>query len=404
MAVGFRSSSRTGQSDAFVTTLNIPVPSGAAVDDIAVLGIEQWESGNPTITYPAGFTQFINLVSGSQKLKAAWKRLTAADSGNYTCTWTGSQWSIGEAILITGAITSGSPIDATNTATATSTTIPTTTITAADLDFLLHLVANENSATKSPPTNYTETQDSDYLAMNYRIPGTSGSQSAANGTTSTSTLILAALIGILPASGAGAQNIALQVLVTSSTVANPSVTPGSVDIVLPVINSSSTIFAPKIIQIISSPLLATSSTIHSPAVSPGPANVQVPVINNPGTVQQPLVINQGSITVGVLNTSSTVHMPGLVNLLSFIGLLVLNTSSLVLNPSISGGGSPPAMAGSIADIARTNMLADRALTPPRPETNADLMRLVLADGAQVLVPKTEASTATHLLRYMMSLR
>lgn len=380
MAVGYRSSSRTGQSDAFVTSVNVPVPTGAATDDIAVVALEQWESGNPTVTYPANFTEFLNLVSGSQKLKAAWKRLTGADTGNYTCSWTGSQWTIGEAILVTGAITSGSPIDASNTATATDTTIPTTTITATDLDFLLHLVANENAASKTAPTNFTEVQDSDYLATNYRIPGTSGSQSASGGTVSTSTLILAALIGILPA-GSGVQNVACQLLSTSSTVANPTVVPGSVTVVLPVLNTSSTVFDPKVIQIVASPSLATSSTVYSPTV-----------------------LSQGAINFDVINTVSTIFAPTVLLLLSILQVPTVVTNSTVFNPSISGGGSPPVMAGSIADIARTNMLADRLLTPPRLESNADLMRLVLADGAQTLVPRTDASTGTHLLRYMMSLR
>lgn len=59
---------------------------------------------------------------------------------------------------------------------------------------------------------------------------------------------------------------------------------------------------------------------------------------------------------------------------------------------------------SIADTARVNMLANRVLTEPQKSSNADLMALILVDGAQVLVPKTDASAATHLLRYMMSLR
>jgi len=58
----------------------------------------------------------------------------------------------------------------------------------------------------------------------------------------------------------------------------------------------------------------------------------------------------------------------------------------------------------IADQARINMLANRVLVEGVRGSNADLMALVLADGAQVLVPKTAASTGTHLLRYMMSLR
>jgi hypothetical protein len=59
---------------------------------------------------------------------------------------------------------------------------------------------------------------------------------------------------------------------------------------------------------------------------------------------------------------------------------------------------------SISDIARANMLADRALVEPQTLSNVDLMVLVLADGAQVLVPKTDATAAVHLWRYLKTVR
>lgn len=207
MSVSYRSSSSSGANDAFVTSINIPVPSGAASGDIALLELEQWESANPTVTWPSGFTQVVNLVSGSSKLKAAWKRLSAADTGNYTPTWTGSQWSLGHCVLIPGALASGDPIEATNTATATSTTIPTTSVTIATLAFLAHFVSNENSATATPPTSFTEVQDSNYLHSNYRIPGSTGTFTAPSGTLSASTLALAALVAVKPAASGGSTTI-----------------------------------------------------------------------------------------------------------------------------------------------------------------------------------------------------
>lgn len=200
MAVAFRSSSTTGVGDSFVTTLNVPVPSGAATNDFALLAIEQWESANPTVTWPSGFTQVINQVSGSQKLKIAWKRLTGADSGNYSVTWTGSQWSQGQCILLTGGKLTGDPIGAnTVTGTATSTSVPSlSTGSLAFEPFLGHFVANENSATGTPPTNFTETQEANYLKSNYRVPASTGVQTASGGTLSTSTLLLAALIAVEP--------------------------------------------------------------------------------------------------------------------------------------------------------------------------------------------------------------
>ena len=156
------------------------------------------------MTWPAGFTQIVNFVSGSQKLRAAWKRLTAGDTGNYTPTWTGSQWSLGHCILITGGLASGDPIEGTpNTASGTGTSIPSTSLTVATAAFLAHLCANENAGTATPPTSFTEVQDSNYLHTNYRIPGASGSYTASGGTLSASTLKLAALIAVKPDTGSG---------------------------------------------------------------------------------------------------------------------------------------------------------------------------------------------------------
>mgnify|MGYP001126777217 CR=1 FL=1 len=202
MAVGYRSSSSTGAGDAFVSTINVPVPTGAAAGDIAVLGIERWESTNPAITWPSGFTAVTSQVSGSSKLHTAWKRLTGADTGNYTSTWTGSQWSLGHCLLITGGLSSGDPIETSNTATSASgTSVPSTSVTVATLAFLLHFVSNENSATTTPPTSFTEVQDSNYMHTNYRIPGSTGSFTASGATLATSTLSLAALIAVKPDTG-----------------------------------------------------------------------------------------------------------------------------------------------------------------------------------------------------------
>lgn len=209
MAVAFRSSSTTGTSDAFVTSLNVPVPSGAASGDIALLAIEQWESANPTVTWPSGFTQVINQVSGSQKLRVAWKRLTAADTGNYTPTWTGSQWSQGQCILLTGGKASGDPIGSnTVTGSATSTSVPSLSTGSLTFEpFLAHYVANENSATGTPPTSFTETQEANYLKSNYRVPGTTGVQTAAGGTISTSSLLLCCLVAVEPEPAGGPATI-----------------------------------------------------------------------------------------------------------------------------------------------------------------------------------------------------
>jgi hypothetical protein len=62
--------------------------------------------------------------------------------------------------------------------------------------------------------------------------------------------------------------------------------------------------------------------------------------------------------------------------------------------------------GSVADVARTNMIAQLSFSDAQQRilTNADLMALVMVFPGQTLVTVTSASVGTHLLRYMMSLR
>lgn len=222
MAVGFRNSSSTGVGDNEVSSINVPVPTGGVANDIAVVALEQWDPGNPVITAGA-FTQFLNLVdpaAGGQKLNLFWKRLSGTDSGNYPFSWTSSQWTIGHCVLISGAKTTGDPIGA-NVGTATAASglsIPTASLPSSlsFQPFLLHFVANENSATEpTPPTSFTKTQESNYLKSNYRIPGTTGSFSAPGGSLSVSTLQLAALLAIEPDAGGAPPAVVVPPIVSS---------------------------------------------------------------------------------------------------------------------------------------------------------------------------------------------
>lgn len=211
MAVAYRSSSITGTADAQDAGKSIPVPSGAAADDIALIAIEVWldTSTDPVITWPSGFTQKIfyeSTTDGFQRMFVAWKRLTGADTGNYTYTISGSYWNMAHCILISGAFTTGDPIEATNTAQVVGTATPSTSVTMTTAGALVHFVVNENSASATPPTSYTEVQDGNYLHTNYYLPGASGTYPTSGGSLSTSTTQLAALLAV-KAAGAGGADI-----------------------------------------------------------------------------------------------------------------------------------------------------------------------------------------------------
>lgn len=214
MAVGYRSSSNTGANDQFVSSLPVPVPAGAAAGDIALVAVGRWkDSGSFTaITPPAGFTLAISHASTAgtgvgNQIEVYWKRLTGADGGNYTFTWSGSRWSTGTAMLVTGGIASGDPVEATNGATGTSTAnVPNTSVTVATAAFLGHFIGNANTATQSVvPTGFTNVQNQNYAKANYRIPGAPGTHSASGGTLSASQdQMVAALVAVKPAEAGSA--------------------------------------------------------------------------------------------------------------------------------------------------------------------------------------------------------
>lgn len=205
MAVAFRSSSATGTSDAYVQSAVIPVPAGVAANDIIIVKLEMWETAAATVTAPSGFTQFVDFTSGNSKLKMFWKRTTGADTGSYTFTWVGNQWTMGHAEAWSGCKTSGTPVTAGAVVTATSTSIPTHSVTVAFSNpGLSSAVANENLANvTTPPTGFTEREDGDYLHTMTMVGSGTGTFNAASGVVAASTLIIAVLVALEPAGGSG---------------------------------------------------------------------------------------------------------------------------------------------------------------------------------------------------------
>jgi hypothetical protein len=170
--MAYRSSSNvTGTG---VATVNVPVPSGAAANDIAILVVNIDGTGHGTITWPSGFTLLFKTEVASpdgHTQGIAWKRLTGADSGNYTVSWTGSNDVIGQCNLFSGRHTSNPPVasQASNTSSNSSPiSVGAATVTAVTGDDLLWaggLDMNSNITTTScaAPSTYTERQDSNHL-------------------------------------------------------------------------------------------------------------------------------------------------------------------------------------------------------------------------------------------------
>lgn len=212
MTVALRGTTASGPNDgpSQSSSRATNVPTGSAAGDIAVLISEIWRNGTlPTVTFPAGFTQFFDQQitvpgNGVLYLRMAWKRLTGADTGTYTASYSATVWNLLHCVTVSGAASAGDPVEATNSATATSTTIPSTSLSTVTQPFLLHSVATFNDATQTPPTSYTEDQDGTVLHTNHRIPGTSGTHTASGGTISTSTQMVVGLVAIKADTGGAA--------------------------------------------------------------------------------------------------------------------------------------------------------------------------------------------------------
>lgn len=121
----------------------------------------------------------------------------------------------------------------------------------------------------------------------------------------------------------------------------------------------------------------------------------------------------GGITSGIINAPDTITSGNQGTFISQSGYAYPNQTfqggNYWVDVIVSDTDPTPAPVGgnmSIADIARTNMIAQLGLTDAQARvlSNADLMAKVLVFPGQTLVTKTDASVGTHLLRYMMSLR
>lgn len=78
------------------------------------------------------------------------------------------------------------------------------------------------------------------------------------------------------------------------------------------------------------------------------------------------------------------------------------SSNYWLRPIVSDVN--PLAVGSVADMARSNMLAALGLTEPQLKSNVDLMRLVVAAGGLGLVTVSSRTAAGHYWQYLEDLR
>lgn len=219
MAVAFRAASNSGNA-ASASSCASSVPAGAAVDDIAVAFLETWNAAVTSLVPPSGFTQkgtagsngcTFSSGDGQARNYVFWKRLTAADSGSYTFSWSGAKWSTLQVMLFSGCITTGDPFDATATPVAGTfgsvTSMSLTTTDAAGA--LLYTIYNDSSGTHTPPTGFTETADVDSASMAYKLATATGSITVSGASVSSSSSAGAWAGALLSDGGGGAPALVL---------------------------------------------------------------------------------------------------------------------------------------------------------------------------------------------------
>jgi len=206
MAIALRGTPTTsGTADTNTSTQTVAVPTGAAINDIAVLTVEQWTSATERTATATGFTEINGAhgtrttvgTAGIQTVRMFWKRLTAADTGNYTVTFSGTTWNMCHCVMLSGGLLSGDPIEASTTANAAS-GYPTTSFTVATLAALINCAGTFNAGTTTPPTGFTEQQDTNVLHTNTRILGSTGSITASGGTATETDTIVVSMIAVKP--------------------------------------------------------------------------------------------------------------------------------------------------------------------------------------------------------------
>ena len=166
--MAYRSSTHLGGGNS--ETVAPTVPSGATSGDIAIVAI--YKENTAAVTPPAGFTLKTTVTSpANYTLSVFWKRLTGADSGTYSFSWTGLAWRDASCALFSGRVASGDPFDGSpTTATATSTSVTCAALSpAASGDDLVSSAINTqggDGAWGTAPTGMTARQvTSAWVAM-----------------------------------------------------------------------------------------------------------------------------------------------------------------------------------------------------------------------------------------------
>lgn len=140
----------------------VAIPAGTAADKIVIVHL--YKENADTVTVPSGFAECVNspVVVGGAKahnLHVFWKRLTGADSGTYTFTWTTATYREAVATSYTDVIGTGDPTEINNAAARDTddTTTPSVSGTTGGPDRLLVWTGTDwNEGAWTAPAGFTK--------------------------------------------------------------------------------------------------------------------------------------------------------------------------------------------------------------------------------------------------------
>lgn len=142
------------------TSATISVPSGVAAGDIIEIFVYREDLADTVAS--SGFTSKAIATADDHRLHLLYKRATAGDTGTYTVTFGGNDWTEMACRRTSGCVASGDPYDFVTTANANTngTAAPNVSGTTTVADTLLSYAAsNTAGGAWTPPTGFTERTD-----------------------------------------------------------------------------------------------------------------------------------------------------------------------------------------------------------------------------------------------------
>lgn len=236
MAVSLVGPGSTTGNTALASSRSVAVPNNGGANplqanDVVVVRLSRWDTSiNPAVTAPSGFVHLTQVTNtGGGKVDTYLKRLTAADTGTYPFSWTGSMWTTATARAYRGvdpaATLTAVPLhQPTNTGTTAWPAATLSSVGNGVLDWHGYSESNGNPHTVPTTPAFTKLTDNDsdvgaYFLASAGSYTTSGGSAVANSNNIVSMLHLPeASSGVSMALGPAAGSGAAQALSSAKAV------------------------------------------------------------------------------------------------------------------------------------------------------------------------------------------